>query len=308
MNPAMPPVTLIIVAWNQLDKTLACLETVAVLDYPQTRVLLIDNGSEPPLAEAVRARFPAVEVVRLEENLGFAGGYNAGLRQALRGPADLFMLLNNDTLVAPDALRHLVAEAMTAADIGLVTAKIYFAADPQRIWTVGNNLNLFLDITDGGDKQIDTGQWATARDVDFAPFAGILIKREVIETVGFLDEAFFLYYEDMDYCRRTRAAGYRIRLQPDAHILHDVSASTGGQESPLKRYWLAQSSGRYFRKHGRGPRMPAIVLFRTASALKMTVALSRRRRWDALRAYWAGLRNGWLRPDATTPPPEWLSQ
>lgn len=302
----MPPVTLIIVAWNQLDKTLACLETVGALDYPALTVLLVDNGSEPPLAGAVNARFPHVEVVRLAQNRGFAGGYNAGLREALRGTADLVMLLNNDTLVAPDVLRLLVTEAASAPNIGLVTAKIYFAADPQRIWTVGNNLNVFLDITDGGDKQIDTGQWATARDVDFAPFAGILIKREVIETVGYLDEGFFLYYEDMDYCRRARSAGYRIRLQPDAHIWHDVSASTGGQESPLKRYWLAQSSGRYFRKHGRGPRMLAIVPFRTASALKMTVALGRRGRWDALRAYWAGLRAGWLSGEATTPPPEWL--
>jgi GT2 family glycosyltransferase len=304
----MPPVTLIIVAWNQLEKTLACLESLAALDYPETAVLLVDNGSTPPLAEPVQARFPAVRVLRLESNTGFAGGYNAGLRQAMTEDVDLVMLLNNDTLVAPDALGHLVAEAESAPGIGLVTAKIYYAADPQRIWTVGNNLNVFLDITDGGDKQLDTGQWSAARDVDFAPFCGILIKREVIETVGYLDEGFFLYYEDMDYCRRARQAGYRIRLQPDAHIWHDVSASTGGQESPLKRYWIAQSSGRYFRKHGRGARMSAIIPFRAASALKMSVALARRGRTEALRAYWAGLRRGWTSDEATAPPPEWLTQ
>lgn len=308
MSASKPPVTVIIVAWNQLEKTLSCLETVAALDYSGTHILLVDNGSTPPLSAVVAEHFPSVKVLRLESNLGFAGGYNAGLRHALQGEANLFLLLNNDTIVAPNALSHLVTEAVSAADIGLVTAKIYYASDPQRIWTVGNNLNVFLDITDGGDKQLDTGQWNDLRDIDFAPFCGIIIKREVLEQVGFIDEDFFLYYEDMDFCRRARQAGYRIRLQPAAHIWHDVSASSGGQDSPLKRYWIAQSSGRYFRKHGHGPRMLAIVPFRTASALKMTAGLARRGRWQALRAHWAGLVTGWRSGEATTPPPEWLQR
>ncbi|MEZ4515375.1 MAG: glycosyltransferase family 2 protein [Chloroflexota bacterium] len=215
-------------------------------------------------------------------------------------------MLNNDTLVDPDALGYLVDEARLAADIGLVTAKIYYAADPQRIWTVGNNLDVFLDVKDGGEKQLDTGQWSQPRDIDFAPFCGILLKREVIERVGYLDEAFFLYYEDMDYCRRARLAGYRIRLQPEAHIRHDVSASSGGRDSPLERYWMAQSSGRYFRKHGHGLRMLAIVPFRTASALKTTGRLAFGGKWTALRAYWAGLVTGWRTGRATTPPPDWV--
>lgn len=302
----MPPVTIIIVAWNQLEKTLVCLESVAALDYPDTQILLVDNGSDPPLAASVYERFPEVTVLRLETNRGFAGGYNAGLRQALQTGAELALLLNNDTILAPDVLRLLVKEAGSAGDIGLVTAKIYYAADPQRIWTVGNNLNLFLDLRDGGDNQIDSGQWNEARDVDFAPFCGILIKRAVLESVGFLDEAFFLYYEDMDYCFRARQAGFRIRLQPAAHIWHDVSASSGGKDSPVKRYWLAQSSGRYFRKHGHGARLLAIVPFRTASALKMTASLTLRGHGQALRAYWAGLIAGWSSGQATKPPPDWL--
>lgn len=306
MSAPMSPVTVVIVAWNQLAKTLACLETVTALDYPDAHILLVDNGSDPPLSAAVHDRFPSVEVLRLESNLGFAGGYNTGLRHALQTGSTLFLLLNNDTLIAPDTLGHLVTEATSAPDIGLVTAKIYYAADPQRIWTVGNKLDVFLDVKDGGEKQIDSGQWNAPRDIDFAPFCGILLKREVIEQVGFLDEGFFLYYEDMDYCRRARQAGYRIRLQPAAHMWHDVSASTGGRDSPRERYWMAQSSGRYFRKHGRGPRMAAIVPFRAASALKMSGRLALAGRNDALRAYWAGLLAGWRRGEATTQPPDWL--
>ncbi len=300
-SPSFPPVTIIIVAWNQLDKTLACLEAVAAGEYANAHVLLVDNGSRPPLAAAVHARYPAVQVLRLPRNLGFAGGYNAGLREARNGAADLYLLLNNDTLPAPDALRHLVACLAGAPDVGLATAKIYYAAEPRRIWTVGANLNVFLDLKDGGQGQIDAGQWDAPRDVDFAPFCAVLVHRAVIEQVGLLDEEFFLYYEDMDYCRRMRGAGWRLRLCPEAHVWHDVSASSGGRDSPTERYWMAQSSGRYFRKYGRGPRMLLIVPFRLFSALKMTVRLLAAGKGEALRTYWAGLLIGWRTGRAVTP-------
>lgn len=299
-----PPVAVVIVAWNQLDKTLACLEAVSVFDYPAFRVILVDNGSEPPLAEPVVARFPAVEMARMPRNLGFAGGYNAGLRRALAGDSDYFLLLNNDTLPRPDALRRLVEALSGAADVGLVTAKVLYAAEPERIWTVGANLNVFLDLKDGGQGQFDAGQWDAPRDVDFAPFCAVLGRREMFEQVGLLDEEFFLYYEDMDYCRRARAAGWRIRLQPDARVLHDVSASSGGRDSPMERYWMAQSSGRYFRKHGRGPRMLLIAPFRVASAIKMTARLLAAGKREALRAYWRGLLVGWRTGRADTQPHE----
>ncbi len=301
-SSSSPAVTIIIVAWNQHDKTLACLAAVTAGDYANASVLLVDNGSASPLAAAVIERFPAVQVLRLPENLGFAGGYNAGLREAMSGAADLFLLLNNDTLPAPDALSQLVACLAGAPDVGLATAKIYYAAEPRRIWTVGANLNVFLDLKDGGQGQIDAGQWAAPRDVDFAPFCAVLVRREVVEEVGQLDEEFFLYYEDMDYCRRMRRAGWRLRLCPEAHVWHDVSASSGGRDSPTERYWMAQSSGRYFRKHGRGARLLLIVPFRLFSALKMTVRLLAAGKREALRAYWSGLIIGWRTGRAITPP------
>lgn len=297
----MPPITLVTVAWNQLEKTLNCLAAVDTLAYTNLSTILVDNGSEPPLEEAVAAHHPTVKILRLPRNLGFAGGYNTGIRHALQSDAAYILLLNNDTLPERCMLEHLVTE-MEISGAGLATPKIYYAADPQRIWTVGANLNIFLDLKDGGAGQIDTGQWDVPRDIDFAPFCAVLIRREVFESVGLLDEEFFLYYEDMDYCRRARSGGWRIRLCPDARVLHDVSASSGGRNSPMERYWMAQSSGRYFRKHGRGPRMLLIIPFRMASAIKMTARLLVTGKRDALRAYWRGLLIGWRTGRATTPP------
>lgn len=298
----MPPVTIVIVAWNQLERTLDCLTAIDALTYPDIRTILVDNGSEPPLEGFITTRFPEIEVLRLTRNLGFSGGYNAGIRRALPDEPSYILLLNNDTLPERDMMEHLVAE-MESSAAGLVTAKIFYAYDPRRIWTTGANLNIFLDITGGGRGEIDAGQWDNSRDIDFAPFCAVLIRREVFEAIGLLDEDFFLYYEDMDYCLRARSAGWRLRFCPDARVLHDVSASSGGlDDSPMRRYWMAQSSGRFFRKHGHGLRMALIIPFRLGSAVKLTVRLLMTGQWDVLRAYWAGLIVGWRTGRSTTSP------
>lgn len=302
-----PPVAVIITAWNQVEKTLACLESVAAQTYPRFRIIVVDNGSAADFARQVMAKFPDVMLLRNETNLGFAGGYNSGIRQALQADDPYFLLLNNDTLLAPDCLANLVGclEAKQAA--AAATAKIYYHHEPQRIWSVGNGLHfVLLERTDGGDDQIDQGQWAAVQEIGFAPFCGILLRREAVKQVGLLDELFFLYYEDMDYSLRLREAGWRMVLCPNAHIWHDVSTSSGGPDSPLKRYWLAQSSGRFFRKHGRGWRMLLVFPFRLGSALKISGGYVRRRRWQLLRAHWSGLLIGWRTGRSTTPPPAWL--
>jgi hypothetical protein len=301
-----PPVTIVIVAWNQLEVTIDCLQALDELTYTAARILLVDNGSEPALEDSIRPRFPDVEMVRLPRNVGFAAGNNAGIRWALETGTRYICLLNNDTLPQPSFLSALVAEAESSADIGMVTSKIYFAADPQRLWSVGHRLNVFLDLEPVAMNQIDAGQWDDPRDIDFAPFCAALMRREVFEKVGLLDEAYFLYYEDMDYCLRMREAGYRLRYTPSAVVYHAVATSSGGKTTPVRRYWMAQSGGRYFRVHGGGPRMALILPFRAASAAKTSLRLL----WDGdsrgLRAYWAGLATGWLTGRADTPPPDWI--
>jgi GT2 family glycosyltransferase len=308
-----PPLAIIITAWNQLEKTLACLESVVAQTYPHFQLILVDNGSTADFGAKIAACFPAVTLIRNKTNLGFAGGYNMGLRAALSGESEFFFLLNNDTLLAPDCLEHLVTCLQTRSDVGAVTAKLYYAhtyeRETQRIWSVGNRLHpLWLERTNGGDDQLDDGRWESVLEIDFVPFCGVLLRREVIEQVGLLDEQFFLYYEDMDYCLRLRRAGFQLLLCPAAKIWHDVSTSSGGRDSPLKRYWLAQSSGRYFRKHGRGWRMLLILPFRLGSALKTSAGYLRRHRWQLLRAHWNGLLTGWWTGQAVAPPPAWLTR
>lgn len=306
-----PRVALIITAWNQVTKTVACLQTVAGLSYPAEKLLvvLVDNGSEPELATAVKAQFPTITYLRQEKNLGFAGGYNVGLRYALvQDPAnDYFFLLNNDTLLAPESLYHLVQRAQTNPNWGVITAKIYYADEPERLWTVGELVSpILLDLTTRRQNQLDNGQWDEPQTVDFVPFCGVLLSRRLLAEVGLLDENFFVYYEDMDYCRRVLAAGWQIGLEPRAHIWHAVSSSSGGQWSSLYAWWMGQSSGRYFRKHGHGWRLAFIIPFKLFSAIRNILRLAHQQQWHVIRAYTTGLWYGWTTGHATAPPPTWL--
>ncbi|MEM7113687.1 MAG: glycosyltransferase family 2 protein [Chloroflexota bacterium] len=289
----LPSVCILTTVWNQVDKTLACLATLTQLGYPNYHILLIDNGSSDDTVAQVSAKFPQVEVIQLPENLGFAGGYNVGLRRAIDQEYDTIFVLNNDTLVEPDALSRLVETAVSDPNIGMVTAKIYYNAERNRIWSLGGQIHPWtLEIVEDANDQIDDGSWTEPLDLDFAPLCAVLLRRALLEEVGLFDEAFFLYYEDMDFARRVRQAGYRIVLEPKAIIYHDVSASSGGRYSPNERYWMARSSVIYFRKQAKPLNWLAILPWRTASALKMTIRLLRLGKTAALQAYWRGLWHG----------------
>lgn len=288
-----PAVCVIIITWNGREDTLACLETIYDQDYGKLDVIVVDNGSEDGTREALTRHFPQVQLVTLPENIGAVRGYNVGFRKALEADYPYLFLLNNDTLLAPDCISELVAEAESAPDIGLVMPKIYYAGEPTRIWSIGTRANpLNLEIVQLGQNELDEGQWDEPLDIDDAPFCAVLMKRKMMDEVGLPDEIFYFYYEDMDYCLRARRHGYRLRMAPAATMWHKVSRSSGGSDTPRERYWMARSSVLYFRKHAHLWQWPIILFWRSASALRTTWRLLRKRRPDSLKAYWRGLWHG----------------
>lgn len=306
-NNRLQTTCVIIVAWNQVEKTLDCLQSVYAQTDGMFDVVLVDNGSEAALGQAVAEQFPQVTLMRNDHNLGFAGGYNVGIEYALDKGYDFLCLLNNDVLLEAHCLVALVDYLESHPDAGLATAKIYYAHDPARIWTVGAWFRPWLlELRGDAQGEIDDGRWEIPHQIEFAPFCGVLIRRHVFETVGMLDDQFFVYYEDMDYCQRMKQAGLKLFLVPQAKIWHVVSASSGGRGSPRERFWMGQSSGRYFRKHGRGWRISFIVPYRLGSGIRISWGLLINRQWDSLGAYWWGLATGWSTGKANVQPPNWV--
>jgi GT2 family glycosyltransferase len=289
----LPLVYVVTLTWNQKDDTLECLESLSQITYPRYQTLLVDNGSIDGTVDAVAEMFPHVEIIVNSENLGFQGGFNTGLRCALERGAEFVFMINNDTYVAPDILDALMVHT-NCETVGMLAPKIYYADEPQRIWSVGGDRHPWTyEMTNKGDRQLDRGQWNQVKQRDYLVGCALLLRRSLLVQVGLFDEDYHpIYYEDVDLCVRARAAGFTLLLVPTAKMWHKVSASAGGADSPRERYLMARNSIRFFRKYIQGWRWLAVIPYRTGSAVRTIVRLSTRGRFDAAASYLRGLVDG----------------
>jgi GT2 family glycosyltransferase len=220
-------VYVILVNWNGWSDTAECLDACMHLEGAEFRLLVVDNASTDESVTELSTRYPQVRLVRSEINLGFAGGNNLGIRIALDEGADLVWLLNNDTTVAPDALKTLVECAREHPEAGMFGSKVYFYNSPTKIWSAGGEL---APTKAGyprhtGANQPDDGRWESERDVEYLSGCSLLVRREVIERIGMLREDYFMYWEDVDWSVRAQEAGWSCRYVPKSRVWHKVSAS-----------------------------------------------------------------------------------
>ena len=289
-----PRVLAVVLNWRQPAMTLECVRALSAMTAPaRFDILVIDNGSGDGSAEALRRDLPAgVELLVLPENLGFGRGNNIGMRRALDAGYSHALLINNDAFPAPDMLDRL----LSAADegIALLSPKIYYDDRPDVLWFAGaRRKRRTLDIADTGRGEADGPQWSADRDVDYLLGTCLLVNLAAVAPVGLFDERYFMYFEDLDWSIRLQRAGYRLRLVAGAHLAHRVAASSGGLDSPFRRYHLARSGVIFWRTHAGAGSPAAILLFRLASAVKMLVRLALTGQRAAAAAYWRGLRDGW---------------
>jgi GT2 family glycosyltransferase len=287
----VPLVWVVVLTWNQRETTLECLASLSQMTYPSYRIVVVDNASADGTAAAIREKSPDVEVVTIERNLGYPGGCNVGLRYALERGAEYIFAINNDVSVDPVVLDELMREV--GPDVGILTPKVYFASEPERIWSVGGRRSrLTYEMVRRGDGELDRGQWNEVVEQDYLIGCAHLFSRSLLETIGLLDAGFFLYYDDVDICIRAQRAGYRLLMVPRARMWHKVAASSGGVGTPRERYYMGRSNVRFLRKHVRSWQWLFVVPYRAASALKTLLRLAWHRRWDSAGAYLRGLCDG----------------
>lgn len=246
----------VVLNWNGREHLARCLDSLERSDHPDFFVLVVDNGSTDGSAELVRGR-SSVELLALDSNRRFAHGNNAGAERAIELGAQLLLILNNDTTVAPDALRELTA-SMEAQDVDLAAPRIVYADRPDRIWYGGGVFSartgyvahraLRRPVSSGSDPAGPT-DWATG--------CALAIGADLWQTLGGLDTGFYIYSEDVDLCLRARAAGARIGYCPTARVEHAVSATVGGTGSVFKAYHRTRARRQLLRRHGRGWFWPA---------------------------------------------------
>lgn len=289
-------VYVVVTSWNNKDDTEECIASVLASDYTELRVVMVDNGSTDSSPAYIARRFPCVEQVHTGENAAVTSAYNKGIEHAIARRASYVLMLNNDTIVAPDMIRALVSSAQDDRDRGIISPKIYYHADPERIWFAGAHRRRFdLGAYAPYVDQLDCEANSSPREVDYAWACGFLLTRSLLGTVGPFDTRFYLYYDDVDLCLRAQAAGYKVWYEPRARMWHKVGVST---TSARFAYIWARSKMTLFRKHARGIHLWALVPYAFVHLMYRTLrpspyAGNRGHPLAFFRGLWEGLTAAW---------------
>lgn len=247
-------IAVVIVSYNVKEDLLACLSNLEKLSPGgyQLKIFVVDNNSADGTVEAIKSR----NIVLLESkvNLGFAGGNNLGVKQALIWRADFILVLNPDTIVDKNLIKEFLEKIKIDPKIGIIGPKIYFASgyefhkdrysekeQGKVIWWAGGRIdwdNVMTEHT-GVDK-VDKGQYNSGGETETIPGTAMFIRREVLEKVGFFDEKYFLYFEESDFCRWVKKAGFKLWYEPKAVVWHK-NAQSSGVGSDLQDYYITRN-------------------------------------------------------------------
>lgn len=223
-----PLVHVVILAWNRKEDTLECLRSLESVWDERTMGILVDNGSTDGTAEAVRARYPRVDILQTGENLGFTGGNNVGMQHALERGAEYIILLNNDTVVDPGFAREMLNVARSDDSIGFVSPKIYFLDPPDVLWFAGARFSTRTGYGRMvGYREKDCRRYDEVREIDRPCGCAMLVSRRLCEEVGLMNSGIFLYVDEIEWMLRARKRGFKAYFAPDAKVWHKVSATVG---------------------------------------------------------------------------------
>jgi GT2 family glycosyltransferase len=236
-----PPVAIIVLNWNRKDDTLRCLASLERATYPAASVIVVDNASTDGSVEAIRAAFPAARNIENATNLGYAGGNNAGLQAALADGFPFVLVLNNDTVLHPEAVERLVACATSHPGAGIVAPAICYLDHPERVWSAGGTIDWSAGVVSSTYVDQPSGQLpGHPYTVDHVTGCCMLLRAEAVRTSGMIDPRFFLYFEETEWCVRIARHGYEIVVEPAARIWHDIQPAEQ-EGSPAIAYYMTRN-------------------------------------------------------------------
>ena len=206
--------------------------------YANYALYIVDSGSTDDTVAYVRAHLlEHCTFLRNSENIGFAAGTNQGIRAAFQDGCTAILALNNDVVFGPELLERL-AGALGQYRCDMTTPMMYYYEPKDRIWAAGGSLQPWLGYRNKhcGEGETDHGQYNVACRVTFAPLCCVLIRKEVFDRVGLLDERYFTYTEDVDFMYRCLKQGLSLWYVPEAKLWHRVSLLTGHMSDFMVRY------------------------------------------------------------------------
>ncbi len=269
-------VSVVIVSWNTRELVDRCLRSVideAETAHVSTQIIVVDNASSDGTVEFLRDHHPFVTCLPLRQNSGFAAANNRGIE---RSHGRAVLLLNPDTELRPGALTSMLKALYSMPHVGLISALLL---NPDgSVQSAGYRfpgyLQSLLDffpihprlIESRANGRISPGDHVAPYAVDHPLGACMLVRREVIDRVGPLDEQYFMYSEEIDWCRRIRGAGWTILIAPEAQVIHHRGQSTRQMPESMFRE-LHRSRARYFARHRSPQFLRSVELMARAAAI-----------------------------------------
>lgn len=249
-----PLVICVVLNWNRPVETAECLKSLQQVAYPHLELLVVDNHSTDNSVALLNQQFPHLQILQSQVNLGYAGGNNLGISYALNKNADYIWLLNNDTTVEPETLSPLVQEAQKNPQVAVFGSKILYGSDPTQIWFLSGSYDWIKHRHDffarhwHDDPQV-FGQQSLPSD--WISGCSLFMRAAAIKQIGSLDEHFFMYYEDLDWCLTAKEKGWKCLVLPHSRIYHHT------QDIPLQdsraislHYYAIRNQLYLLSKHG----------------------------------------------------------
>lgn len=294
VRPSIPRVAILTVTTNAAGHLNAYFDALERLTYPNRSLWVVDNASTDGSADLARQRQLGATVLVNDSNRGFTGACNRGLEAILAdSAADYVLFLNDDTEARPGFLEPLVA---LAGPKTMVAPATLLRDSPGMLDDSAGD----FDWWRGTWKTKTLGLPATVAGsyphaVEVANLSCLLVPVAAFHEVGLLDDRFFVYYDDTDFCRRARNRGYRIILEPASQVEHRKGATLGGQLSPFGCYYLTRNRPYLIWKHGGPARFAVFSAYFLGTRAARMALWAKAGRWDLVRATLAGLRDFGLR-------------
>lgn len=237
-------ISVVLINYNGIKYNDACIASVLNSTIAECiQIVVVDNASTDDSLSALQGKWgnnEQVHIILLDDNYGFSKANNEGIRWSMEQGINYYLLLNNDTEVEPDTIERMLHCGQVMESI--VVPKVLYADRRDVIWCAGGIFSPVIRKTiQIGLNQTDNGQFNVSGECQFANGCALLLSREIVERVGFLDERFFLYYEDTEYSMRAAAHGVMIRYLAEAVVYHKVNGSTGGNERPANAYYITRN-------------------------------------------------------------------
>jgi len=301
-----PKVSIILLNYNGAEDTIACLQSLQKISYSNYNIVIVDNASPDGSMdkikdylqsqlldytvysspdEAMQSPKPQLKFMLLQtgHNGGYGYGNNIGIKYALQHGADYVLILNNDTVVDPGFLKPMVQMCEDDESIGIVSGKIYFYDRPEVIWFNGGRFHPCTGKVEHVNfNEKNTGQ-NPPKENTFISGCMWLIPRKVFETVGLINEEYFMYVEDLEFCKRVLNAGYLLKFCEKSHIWHKDGAATKGEYSELSVFWRTKNMNSFIAKYTE-PIWCKLLAFAMAN-LRISLRLARSKHFSLFRIY-----------------------